>query len=157
MDKAPAYGAGDSGFESQYGLFFCVVARFLCLASFCVLCWCCFGQLLVLCVILSCVLCVLNKIKSNRRALKHQWKGDLHRTLAGGALFSVCKVYMRECLTTFVFTLGCGNRLYIEVIRHMVSSILMKIWSGKTKNSLSVRSCTVNSFRLVSHTYPFCM
>ena len=22
MDKAPAYGAGDSGFESQYGLFF---------------------------------------------------------------------------------------------------------------------------------------
>ena len=21
MDKAPAYGAGDSGFESQYGLF----------------------------------------------------------------------------------------------------------------------------------------
>ena len=23
MDKAPAYGAGDSGFESQYGLFFC--------------------------------------------------------------------------------------------------------------------------------------
>ena len=26
MDKAPAYGAGDSGFESQYGLFFLVVA-----------------------------------------------------------------------------------------------------------------------------------
>ena len=25
MDKAPAYGAGDSGFESQYGLiFFCL-------------------------------------------------------------------------------------------------------------------------------------
>jgi hypothetical protein len=23
MDKAPAYGAGDSGFESQYGLIFC--------------------------------------------------------------------------------------------------------------------------------------
>jgi hypothetical protein len=22
MDKAPAYGAGDSGFESQYGLYF---------------------------------------------------------------------------------------------------------------------------------------
>jgi hypothetical protein len=27
MDKAPAYGAGDSGFESQYGLFF--VSRFI--------------------------------------------------------------------------------------------------------------------------------
>lgn len=27
MDKAPAYGAGDSGFESQYGLiFFCQAA-----------------------------------------------------------------------------------------------------------------------------------
>ena len=23
MDKAPAYGAGDSGFESRYGLLFC--------------------------------------------------------------------------------------------------------------------------------------
>lgn len=27
-DKAPAYGAGDSGFESQYGLIFFVVCLF---------------------------------------------------------------------------------------------------------------------------------
>ena len=27
MDKAPAYGAGDSGFESQYGLLFFVVCK----------------------------------------------------------------------------------------------------------------------------------
>jgi hypothetical protein len=26
MDKAPAYGAGDSGFESQYGLLFFLIA-----------------------------------------------------------------------------------------------------------------------------------
>jgi hypothetical protein len=28
MDKAPAYGAGDSGFESQYGLKFSVLLLF---------------------------------------------------------------------------------------------------------------------------------
>jgi hypothetical protein len=29
MDKAPAYGAGDSGFESQYGLSFCIFLFFV--------------------------------------------------------------------------------------------------------------------------------
>ena len=30
MDKAPAYGAGDSGFESRYGLLFCFCTRKSC-------------------------------------------------------------------------------------------------------------------------------
>jgi hypothetical protein len=36
MDKAPAYGAGDSGFESQYGLFFGLFCFcfFCCLVTF---------------------------------------------------------------------------------------------------------------------------
>jgi hypothetical protein len=32
MDKAPAYGAGDSGFESQYGLVFFLVSCVFCSA-----------------------------------------------------------------------------------------------------------------------------
>ena len=48
MDKAPAYGAGDSGFESQYGLF-CVVVCF-CVWCVCVLC-------ILFCCLCMCVVC----------------------------------------------------------------------------------------------------